>query len=115
MVRRYSSYKNISNFVENVGKNWRNSIYVTCSVCKNEKQHCCDDILVSFNSMGVPTCVTVTDANYIYATIIDKSECLLEMSNARFLCLFEEVIRRFTKPERGCPLLQMTKISPFNL
>ena len=71
MVRRYSSYKNISNFVENVGKNWRNSIYVTCSVCKNEKQHCCEDILVSFNSMGVPTCITVTDANYIAIYRID--------------------------------------------
>lgn len=106
-----TNYTNITNFIRNVDGNWRNSIYITCSVCKYEKQTCCDDLLVSFDSWGVPTFISVADANNIFKTIIDKSECILEMSNGRFVCLFEKLIKRYTTAKKGCPLLQMKKIS----
>lgn len=111
MKKNNTNYTTITNFIRNVGGNWRNSIYVTCSVCKNKKQSCCDDLLVSFDSWGIPAFITVSDANQIFKTIIDKSECILEMSNGRCTCLFEELIKRYTVPEKGCPLLQLTKIS----
>ena len=104
-----TDYKNIGKFISNINDNWRNSIYITCSSCKNEKKSICDDFLVSFDGEGVPTIIAVTDANYIFATIIDKSECLCEMTNARFSCLFEKLIKRHTIPEKGCPLLQLIK------
>lgn len=111
MERCYTDYENIGKFISNISGNWRNSIYITCSACKNEKQPCCDDVLVSFDTEGTPTFITVKDANFIFATIIDKSECLCEMSNGRFVCLFEGLIKRKTFPEKGCPLLQLTKDS----
>ena len=109
MNRCYTDYTNIGKFISNINGNWRNSIYVTCSVCKSEKQSCCDDMLVSFDTDGIPTVIAVTDANFIFATVIDKSECLCEMSNGRFICLFEGMIKKHTSPEKGCPLLQLSK------
>ena len=66
-------------------------------------------MLVSFDAEGKPTFVAVTDANFIFATIIDKSECLCEMSNGRFICLFDGLIKKHTSPEKGCSLLQLAK------
>ena len=109
MKRCYTDYTNIGKFISNINGNWRNSIYITCSACKNEKQYCCDDVLVSFDADGKPTFIAVTDANFIFATIIDKSECLCEMSNGRFLGLFEGLIKKHTNLESGCPLLQLAK------
>lgn len=109
MKKCYTDYTNIGKFISNIHSNWRNSIYITCSACKSERQCCCDDVLVSFDADGKPSFMTVTDANFIFATIIDKSECLCEISNGKFICLFEGLIKKQTFPEKGCPLLQLTK------
>ena len=93
MAKCYTNYTNIGKFISNINGNWRNSIYITCSVCKHKKESCCDDILASFDADGNPTFIAVTDANFIFATIIDKSECLCEISNAKFKCLFEKFIK----------------------
>ena len=111
MNKCYTNYTNIGKFISNVNGNWRNSIYVTCSVCKAKKEACCDDLMVSFDANGVPTIILVTDANYIFGTIIDKSECLCEMSNARFKYLFENHFEKNIDSESGvCPYLQMAKL-----
>lgn len=109
MEKSVTHYENIGRFISNVNGNWRNSIYVTCSICRFEKQNCCSDILLSFDGDGVPSFIAVTDANYVFAQIIDKSECLLEFSNARCECLFENLIAKNTDKENGCPLLQLTR------
>ena len=111
MNKSYTSYKNIGKFLTNIGENWRNCIYITCSVCKHKKDFCCGDILVSFDEDGIPVFVSVSDANYIFATIIDKSECLCEISNAKFKCLFEKFIKKHTSEDIGCPFLQLTQIA----
>ena len=109
MKRCYTDYTNVGKFISNINGNWRNSIYITCSICKNDKQSCCDDFLVSFDSEGKATLIAVTDANFIFGTIVDKSECLCEMSNGRFMCLFESMIKKEMSEEKGCPLLQLVK------
>lgn len=110
MNKSITHYSNIVKFIENVNGNWRNSIYITCSVCRFEKQEFCDDILVSFDEDGNPTFISVKDANYIFAAIIDKSECLSEISNVKCQYHFEKLINKFTDGEKGCPLLQLTQI-----
>ena len=67
-------------------------------------------MLASFDSDGNPALITVKDANFIFATVIDKSECLAEMSNAKFKFLFENYIKKHTCKDSGCPLLQLTQI-----
>ena len=57
MKKCYTHYYNIGKFISNIGDNWRNCIYVTCSVCKHDKQECCDDLLVSFDETGIPTII----------------------------------------------------------
>ena len=64
MNRCYTDYTNIGKFISNINGNWRNSIYITCSACKNEKQSCCDDVLVSFDADGKPTFIAVTEVTY---------------------------------------------------
>ena len=73
MNRCYTNYTNIGKFISNINGNWRNSIYTSCRVCKYEKKNCCDDILVSFDADGMPTFMTVTDANYIFALTVTFS------------------------------------------
>ena len=71
--------------LHNINVNFRNFIHITCSVCKNKKGLCCGDILVSFDKNGAPVFISVADANCIFATLVDKSECLCEISN-RDIC-----------------------------
>lgn len=110
MNKSYTSYKNIGKFLTNIGENWRNCIYITCSVCKHKKDFCCSDMLVSFDKDGIPVFISVSDASYIFATMIDKSECLGEMSNAKFMDLFDGYLKKYTNPETGCPFLQLARI-----
>ena len=108
MNKCFTHYVNIGKFISNINGNWRNCIYITCSVCKYEKKSCCDDLLVSFDADGIPVFITVADANYIFSTIVDKSECLLEISNGRCECLFERMIKKHSCND-GCSLLQFTR------
>ena len=66
--------------------------------------------MVSFDSDGTPAFIAVTDANFVFRTVIDKSECLCEISNAKFKCLFENFVKKHTSEELGCPFLQLTQI-----
>lgn len=108
MKKSYTRYDNLENFISNINGNWRNSIYITCSICKYDRQECCDDCMVSFDNEGRPAVIGVVDANYIFGTVIDKSECLAEMSNAKFKCLFENYFNEKTSDEDSlCPFLQL--------
>lgn len=115
MINLYTSIENIGNFIDNSKDNRRNCIYITCSVCKHNRLPCCEDILVNFNENGNPAFMMVSDANHIFSTIIDKSECICEMSNAKFRCLFENYINEYTNAEKGCPFLQLAKMSSSGL
>ena len=66
-------------------------------------------MLVSFDENGKPTVVSVVDINHIFSIIVDKSECLLEMSNLRFNCLFDTLLKTHTNPQKGCPLRQLAQ------
>ena len=112
MEKCYTDCMNVARFINNVHGNWRNSMYVTCSVCKYKQEACCNDLLVSFDKEGKPLLITVTDANYIFGTIIDKSECLLELSNVKFRCIFENFLDQYTHEVTGdCPFLKVVKLA----
>ena len=113
MDKCFTSYVNIGKFISNINGNWRNCIYITCSVCKFNKQSCCDDMLMSFDADGKPVFITVRDANCIFSTIIDKSECMFEMSSGRCGCLFENMIKKHTSKDE-CPFLQFAKYHTHN-
>lgn len=108
MSKCFTHYDHVGKFISNVNGDWRNSIYITCSVCKYSREECCDDMLASFDADGIPTLIMAKDANFIYGTIMDKSECLCEISNAKFKCLYEKY---FQKRSNGalpiCPFLQV--------
>lgn len=114
MSRCYTNYVNIGKFISNANGDWRNSLYITCSVCRYKKELCCDDILVSFDADGTPTFIAVGDANYIFGTIIDKSECVCELSNVKLKCLMDRFLTKHTCEEQGCPFLELTQIHEFN-
>jgi len=110
MVKSVSSWENINRFMNNVNGDWRKSVYVTCSSCKREHTNECEDLLVSFDSDGKPVAIMVCDANYIFKTIIDKSECLVEMSNVRFSCLFDNYFDKKNENNIAvCPYIMLTQ------
>ena len=111
MEKCYTENRNLGRFIANVGNDWRNSMYITCSVCKFRKEECCDDLLVSFSHNGYPTLITAKDAGKVYGLIIDKSECMAEISNMKFLELYKNYIRNKAGSysngrQYKCPLLK---------
>ncbi len=111
MDKCYTECTNVARFINNVNGEWRNSIYVSCSICKYAKDVCCNDLLVSFDADGTPAMISAADANYIFGTIIDKSECVCEMSNAKFKSLFEKYFDKHTVDiKEACPFLQAVKL-----
>lgn len=109
MNRYYADALKIEKFIQSINGNWRNSIYITCKVCRYKNEDCCDDILISFDENGQPIFITVKDANIAFDTIIDKSECITEMSNAKLMCILEQYIKNHTLANNVCPLLQLAK------
>ena len=109
MNRYYADALKIEKFIQSVNGNWRNSIYITCKVCRYKNEDCCDDILISFDENGQPILITVKDANIAFDTIIDKSECIVEMSNAKLMLILEQFIIKNTLSNNVCPLLQLAK------
>lgn len=108
MEKCYTHYEHIGSFISNINGNWRNSIYITCSVCHYAREECCDDLLISFDAEGIPAVILAKDANFIFGTIVDKSECLCEMSNVKLQCLLEKFFLAHIEPESHvCPLLQL--------
>ena len=102
MDNAISGYENIRDFLCNIRGNYRNSIYVTCSACRYNKEKECGNFLVSFNKEGVPSCIAVKDADYIFKTITDKSECLSDMNDLIFYELFKNYLKKF-ETEDECP------------
>ena len=113
MNESYTNYSNIGKFISNVNGDWRKSIYVTCTVCRHDRENCTGDILISFDSEGRPAVIKTEDANEIFSTIIDKSECLVEISSAKVGELFENLIIKHTEKECGCPFIQLTQKANF--
>ena len=111
-----TDYKNIAKFVDNIQDNYRNCAYITCSVCRYKKEECCGDLLASFDSNGIPTLITANDARYLFRTVVDKSECIEEISNVRFMTLFSNFLAKHTNLNIAeCPLLQLAKRENFPL
>lgn len=80
------------------------------------KEKHCDDFLASFDYEGRPTILTAKDAGAVYGLIIDKSECIAEISNVRFQELFEHFIaerrhsRNLPDNKSRCPLLDAAEV-----
>lgn len=107
MNRCHTHFKDIARYINNVGDNWRNGIYISCTVCRYEKEEYCDDILVSFDENGQPTFIPVKDANCIFGSIMDKSEFLCEISNVKFEMLFQKFLHDNSDDKTSvCPFVK---------
>jgi len=93
-------------FLNSVRGNWRNSIFIECSVCRcgNCER---EDFLFAPAEDGTPLLLPVSDAEIVFGRMIDKSECLDIVSNARFEDLFCLYLKKFRETEPSCPLLKL--------
>lgn len=96
----------ISRFLLLTQCNWRNSIYIECVTCKYDtKPEGCGDVLCVLNIDSSPELLPVSDAELIWGTKLDKSECLLTCSVQRFLSLCEYSFRTVPGADNCvCPL-----------
>ena len=111
-----SNIKTLHAFLNATKGNWRNSLYIECSICKYEKTDWCEDHLFAADSDGTPLLIPVSDANIVFARIADKSECLGIIKNVRFTDLFSQWFSDVCNNVNECPLVQVEKIlgSPKN-
>ncbi len=103
-----TSIKIIHSFLNATGGNWRNAAYIECRCCKYEKTDLCtgvQDLLYVPDADGTPLLLPVADAEILFARRLDKSECLLELSNLRFQELFRRYIAQYCDDKAHCPLL----------
>ena len=102
----------IHQFLNVTGGNWRNAVYIACRCCHYEKSAVCaeqPDWLYVPAADGSPLLLPVSDAEILFSRRIDKSECLLEISNVRFQALFRGYIMRHYPDATSCPLLIFCK------
>lgn len=105
-----TNMKTIYHFLSATDANWRNSIYVECSVCKAKaKVPGCGDFLFVPDEDGTPLLLPIWYAEIFSARVIDKSECLGLISNARFEDLFHKWLRTMAAEPSVCPLLDAAK------
>lgn len=97
------SIKIIHSFLNATAGNWRNSVYIECRACKQERCDC-RDLLYAPDDDGSPLLLPVRDAEILFGRLIDKSECLIEMSNAKFEALFSFHLKRLEPNLEGCSL-----------
>ncbi len=88
-------------------------MYISCNLCRYKKEECCEDVLVSFDEDGFPAIITAKDADIIFGTIIDKSECVDEMNSYKFSSLFYKYFRKIQdEADQDCPFLKAAKFCP---
>lgn len=98
----------IHSFLNATGGNWRNAVYVECRYCKYERTNLCakqPDMLYVAAVDGSPLLLPVSDAEILFARRLDKTECLIEISNLRFQELFRLYISPYCEDKTHCPLL----------
>ena len=89
---------------------WRNAVFVECKVCKYEKEECSGNLLFVTDPDGVPILLPENIVSELSGEIIDKSECLFEMSNAVFEQFYSNLIVNKCDNPEFCPL--KTLINP---
>lgn len=103
-----SSIKVIHSFLNATMDNWRNAIYIECCDCRYRQSKICTDIpdmLCAIKEDGAPVLLPVSDAKLLFAQCIDKTECLLILSNLLFQEIYKDYISCFYKDKIQCPLL----------
>lgn len=96
----------IQKFMRLTGRNWRSAMYIECRVCKYQRAACCAacrDFLCVPDENGGLVLLPVQDAEILFDRLIDKSECLLTVSNAIFCDLYRHYFRA---ADTQCPLVQ---------
>lgn len=103
----YSNIKVVHAFLESTDDNWRNSLYIACSVCRYSKEQICGDFLFVPEASGRPVLLPVQDANTLFG-LIDKSECLGSIGNAVFGSLYQKWFEQWDN-ENQCPFLSCSR------
>lgn len=101
--------RTIHSFLCSAQGNWRNSIYVDCSICKFNKESQCGNFLFVPAYNGSPILLPVSDAEILTGHPIDKSECLGVISNLKFHELFSLWFKLNIDSDEPCPFLQAAK------
>ena len=103
-----SNIETIRRFLNATEGNWRNTLYIECSVCKYGGE--CRDHLFVPDEDGTPLLLPVSDVELLIGRLVDKSECLGLVSNARFAALFHKWMQRLASDPAACPFLQADKL-----
>lgn len=102
----------VQTFLRLTENNWRNSMYIECRVCKFPRSpvcaNCADFLCYSWRTWRT-VMLPVQEADIIFHRLIDKSECLLVISNVVFRDLYSNYFRRVANKSGECPFLQALK------
>lgn len=99
--------KTIAVFMEAAQGNYRNALYVRCSVCLYSRESHCGDFLFIAGHDGIPILFPVYDAEQFFGHNIDCSECIGNISNQDFLRLYHKWIQLNTSTDNVCPYHQI--------
>lgn len=110
MKEIYTNRNLINKFLILTNRNWRNSIYVECKVCQYPRSlFCskCSDFLCVPSEIGTLIFIPVQDAEIVFNRLIDKSECLLTISNAILQNIYSNYFHSLIRDDcPDCPLIQ---------
>lgn len=104
-VRCKSDIHLILAFLNATQGNWRKTLYVECHCTYGQKG--CEDYLYTPDEAGCPILLPRSDAEILFAQILDKSECLGIISNLCFKELFSAWLNLRAPDTSFCPFLQL--------
>lgn len=86
------------------GTSWHDALYISCGNCPRAANPRCRDFLCVFDEHAVPIFIPVQDAELLWHTAIDKSDCLAEMHRDVFVELYHSWLFRHLSDPSACPL-----------
>ena len=101
------SFTTLAAFMEAAQGNYRNALYIHCSVCLYSREAHCGDFLFIANYDGTPILLPKYDAEQFIGHAIDSSECIGIISNRDFTRLYHKWLILNTSTDDICPYHQI--------
>ena len=99
-----SSNAHLCRFLQVSGNSWHNALYIECSHCSRAISKKCRDLLCVFFFLSRHVFIPRNDAELLWQTAIDKTDCVAVLSRNIFVELHKSWLFSHLDDPSACPL-----------
>lgn len=98
------SHPHLCRFLQVSGNSWHNALYIECGRCARAVSQRCSDLLCVFDESAQPLLIPKHDAELLWQTSIDKTDCLAVLRRDIFVELYKSWLFGHLQDPGACPL-----------